>query len=265
LKLPTYAWDASNYWIQYENNWTLTKPGLAGIDEGSPARLSTSTVQKIVEEKFHDQTATLTTETDISKPELEETIKGHLVNGSALTSSAVYADMALTIGDYVHRKLQPEIEDFALNCANMVVEKPLIFKGGEQLLRIDCKADLTQGICYLTFYSVSLKGQKVMEHATCEIRYGDSTTWARDLSRQKYLIQSQVDRLLELGQNGTLSRLQRKMAYKLFSALVDYQNAYKGMAEVVLDSPLREGTARIELQESSAGTFYMAPYHIDSL
>jgi naphtho-gamma-pyrone polyketide synthase len=266
LKLPTYAWDASNYWIQYENNWTLTKPNLADVDtDGKPAKLSTSTVQRVIEEKFQGQTGTVTTETDISKPELEETIKGHLVNGSALTSSAVYADMALTVGDYVHRKLQPEIEDFALNCADMVVEKPLIFKGGEQLLRIDCNADLTQGICYLKFYSVGPKGQKLMEHAHCEVRYGDPKAWAKDLARQKYLVQSQVDRLVQMGQDGTLSRLQRKMAYKLFSALVDYQDVYKGMAEVVLDSPLREGTAKIELQPSATGNFYMAPYHIDCL
>ncbi|OCT48088.1 Conidial yellow pigment biosynthesis polyketide synthase [Cladophialophora carrionii] len=266
LKLPTYAWDASNYWIEYENNWTLTKTNVAADDQDSQTKkLSTSTVQRIVTEKFQGQTGTLTTETDISKPELEETIKGHLVNGSALTSSAVYADMALTIGDYVHRKLQPEIEGFALNCANMVVEKPLIFKGGEQLLRVDCEADLTQAICYMTFYSVGPKGQKLLEHAHCEVRYGDSNSWSKELARQKYLVQSQVDRLLQMGQNGVLSRLQRKMAYKLFSALVDYQNAYKGMAEVILDSPLREGTARIELQTGRAGNFYMPPYHIDSL
>ncbi|OQU98243.1 polyketide product template domain-containing protein isoform 1 [Cladophialophora immunda] len=266
LKLPAYAWDATNYWIEYENNWTLTKPNLAPTFEGEQARkLSTSTVQRIVEEKFQGQSGTLTTETDISKPELEETIKGHLVNGSALTSSAVYADMAFTIGDYVHRKLQPEIEKFALNCANMVVAKPLIFKGGEQLLRVDCKADLTQGICYLTFYSVGPKGQKLMEHAHCEVQYGDAERWSTDLARQKYLVQSQVDRLLHMGQNGVLSRLQRKMAYKLFSVLVDYQNAYKGMAEVILDSPLCEGTAKVELQTGSAGNFYIAPYHIDCL
>ncbi|OAL39285.1 hypothetical protein AYO20_01603 [Fonsecaea nubica] len=266
LKLPAYAWDASNYWIEYENNWTLSKPGMAQIPEGEQSKkLSTTTVQRVVEEKFQGQTGTLTTETDISKPELEETINGHLVNGSALTSSAVYADMALTIGDYVHRKLQPELENFALNCANMVVEKPLIFKGGEQLLRVDCKADLTQGVCYLTFYSVGPKGQKLMEHAHCEVQYGDVERWSTDLARQKYLVQSQIDRLLQMGQTGALSRLQRKMAYKLFSVLVDYRNAYKGMAEVILDSPLREGTARIELQTGSAGTFYMAPYHIDCL
>ncbi|OAP55326.1 hypothetical protein AYL99_10299 [Fonsecaea erecta] len=266
LKLPAYAWDATNFWIDYENNWTLTKPNLPSVTEGEQSqKLSTSTVQRVVEEKFQGQTGTLTTETDISKPELEETIKGHLVNGSALTSSAVYADMALTIGDYVHRKLQPEIENFALNCANMVVEKPLIFKGSEQLLRVDCKADLTQGICSLTFYSAGPKGQRLMEHAHCEVQYGDAERWSTDLARQKYLVQSQVDRLLQMGQNGVLSRLQRKMAYKLFSVLVDYQNAYKGMAEVIIDSPLREGTAKIELQTSSVGNFYMAPYHIDCL
>jgi iterative type I PKS product template protein len=213
------------------------------------------------------QSYKVTTETNIARPDLEETFKGHIVNGSPLCSSAVYTDMALTIGDYVHRQLEPDNDKFAMNCSNMVVDKPLIGNGGDtpQLLRTYSKADLSHALCDITFYSVTAEGQKTVEHAHCQIQYGDANKWSRDLSRQKYLIQSQLDRLLQVGQKGDFNKLRRNMAYKPFSVLVDYQDAYKGMAEVVLDSPNREGTARIELPTIQEGSFFIAPYHIDSL
>ena len=270
LRLPTYAWENKNYWIDYKNNWTLTKGEVLAVSDAEQPQkkaLSTTSVQRIVEEKFESQNGSITTETDITHPDFEETIKGHIVNGIALCSSAVYADMALTVADYMHRQLEPKNEDFAMDCSHMVVEKPLIAKGGStpQHLRTSCSADLSQKICDITFYSVNAVGEKTVEHAKCTVKYGDATMWSSEWVRQTYLVQPQIDRLLDDAQKGDLSRLQRNTAYKLFSALVDYQDVYKGMAEVVLDSPNREGTARVELSRGKSDNFFMPPYHIDSL
>ena len=270
LRLPTYAWENRNYWIDYKNNWTLTKgETLAISDAGRPQRkiLSTTSVQRTVVEKFESQRGSIITETDISHPDFAETIKGHVVNGIALCSSAVYADMALTVADYMHRQLEPRDEDFAMDCSRMVVERPLIAKGGStpQLLHTSCVADLSQQYCEIMFYSVNADGEKTVEHAKCTVKYSDATKWSSEWVRQTYLIQPQVDRLLDGALKGDLSRLQRNTAYKLFSALVDYQDVYKGMAEVVLDSPSREGTARVELSIGKSDEFFMPPYHIDSL
>lgn len=270
LRLPTYAWNSKNYWIYYTNNWTLTKGEFLRVsdaEEQQKKTLSTTSVHRVVEEEFKGQECTVVTETDIARPDLEETIKGHLVNGSALCSSAVYADMALTIADYIHRQIEPENEDFAMNCSSMVVDKPLVAKCGDtpQLLRTSSTADLSRELCEITFYSANAEGEKTVEHAKCKIQYGDATRWSSEWARQRYLVQPQVDRLLQGVEKGNLSRLRRKMAYKLFSALVDYQDVYKGMAEVVLDSPNREGTARVELPMGKSENFFVAPYHIDSL
>lgn len=270
LRLPTYAWESKNYWIDYKNNWTLTKgESLAVSDAEQPRKktLSTASVHRIVEEKFESQKGIMTMETDISHPDFEETIKGHIVNGIALCSSAVYADMALTVADYTHRQFEPKNDDFAMDCSHMVVEKPLIAEGRStpQLLRTSCTADLSRQICEITFYSVNADGKKTVEHARCTVKYGDATKWASEWVRQTYLIQPRVDRLLLGARKGDLSTLQRNTAYKLFSALVDYQDVYKGMAEVVLDSPDREGTARVELSTGKSNEFFIPPYHIDSL
>jgi naphtho-gamma-pyrone polyketide synthase len=54
------------------------------------------------------------------------------------------------------------------------------------------------------------------------------------------------------------------MAYKLFAALVDYDNNYKSMQEVILDSEQYEATARVKFQ-AEAGSFHRNPFWIDSL
>lgn len=268
LHLPTYGWEAVNFWIDYKNDWTLTKGEEVVVPASAPAEktsLSSSAVHRVVEESFQDSTGKMTTETDISRSDLEEIINGHLVNGSALCSSAVYADMALTIGNYVYGKFKPGETDFIMNCSNMVVEKPLIATGASQMLRIDTTADMSRGTCNLSFYSVNDQGKKTIEHARCQVKFGEPSKFATKMSRQRYLIQSQVDHLLKDSQAGLLSRLPRKMAYKMFSVLVDYQNAYKGMTDVVLDSPNHAGTARVDLQTTASGTFFIPPNQIDSL
>ena len=88
LQLPAYNWDNKNYWIQYENDFCLTKGVKNMIDEPKQAvsTLSTS-VQKIVEEHFDIDKSTVTIESDLSDPLLAGVVQGHKVNGAALCPS----------------------------------------------------------------------------------------------------------------------------------------------------------------------------------
>jgi naphtho-gamma-pyrone polyketide synthase len=89
LQLPVYSWDLKNYWIQYVHDWCLTKgdapsqPPVSTLVATAP-RLSTTTVQKIIEENFEDDEATVTIESDISRPDLKAVFQAHRVNGVAL-------------------------------------------------------------------------------------------------------------------------------------------------------------------------------------
>ncbi|PGH03771.1 hypothetical protein AJ80_08641 [Polytolypa hystricis UAMH7299] len=271
LRLPTYAWENKTFWSDYRNNWCLTKGDPVAQAEKKllkPA-LSTPSVQKVVEEQVSkDGKVTVVTETNICHPDFEDTIQGHIVNGMALCSSAVYADMALTVADYAYRLVNPDAKEVAMNCGNMVVDRPLIAQenASVQLLRMSCSADLEKGKCDLNFYSVNESGKQTAHHATCTVEFGDSSNWVSEWARQKYLVKSQVNRLITGAQAGEFDTLRKGMAYKLFSVLVEYQDLYKGMAEVVLDSVNKEATARVALPESRTGSqFYIPPYHIDSL
>ena len=178
LRLPTYSFDLKNYWIDYTGNWCLTKGSIKAIADIPKMRpkLSTASVQKVVEETVHDSEASVTIESDISEPTLKAAVRGHLVNGTALCPSSLYADMAFTIADYLHQLLKPGCKVPALSCRSMEVDKPLIVASGseQQLLRAHGFADTKTGQVKVHFYSVTPEGKKKTDHAKCLVSYTDS-------------------------------------------------------------------------------------------
>lgn len=89
LPLPAYNWDAKNHWIQYVNDWCLTKgnsPSLTGSQPMVPT-LSTSSVHKVVEQYAEKSKATVVVESDLSRPVLNAVLQGHKVNGTPLCPS----------------------------------------------------------------------------------------------------------------------------------------------------------------------------------
>lgn len=88
LTLPSYTFENKNYWLEYTNNWCLSKGEVieAPIKKLRDRNLSTSSVQKLTKEDYGDK-ITLVAESDLSDPDLNNAMSGHLVNGSALCPS----------------------------------------------------------------------------------------------------------------------------------------------------------------------------------
>ncbi|KAI9814067.1 MAG: Type I Iterative PKS [Pycnora praestabilis] len=268
LDLPAYAFDNKNYWIQYVGNWNLTKGQQGGlitdIPEVKKAILSTTTVQTVISEEAKGDVASVVIESDVSRPDLLAAISGHLVNGTPLCPSSLYADMALTVGDYLYRLLRPETEKVDMNVCNVEVFKPFIANSppnGPQMLRLSAKLDLALGKADLLFSSMDGK----IEHCKMNVMFGSGSAWLAEWQRNSYLINSRVKSLQEAAAKGDATRMKRGMAYKLFTALVDYDPKYRGMEEVILDSDQLEATAQVVFQtKESDGNFHTSPYWIDS-
>ena len=270
LDLPSYAFDDKNYWIQYTGDWNLHKGqvvGLAALPEPTIPKISTTTVQKIVSEVVESDKATVVIESDISRPDLFAAISGHVVNGTALCPSSIYGDMAMTVGEHLHKLLEPETEQVHMNVCNMEVFKPFIANeiGGQgQTLRMTATATLSTARATLHFSSGT--GNAEVQHAKCFVDYGSGTTWLSEWQRSTYLIAGRIDSLKQAASTGTAHRMLRGMAYKLFGAFVEYDSKFRGMEEVILDSPQLEATAHIAFQTTEAdGNFVCSPYWIDSL
>ena len=86
LRLPTYKWENQNYWIEYKNDWTLTKgdAGMAAELESTKPQFAAASVHTIVEEDLTGDKPTIVVESDLSDPLLKEAIDGHEVNGFGL-------------------------------------------------------------------------------------------------------------------------------------------------------------------------------------
>jgi len=270
LNLPTYAFDEKNYWIQYIGDWCLTK-GTVGNSQGAllqdaKPKLSTTTVHRVVEESMNGDVATVSIESDLARADLRSAVMGHLVNGAGLCPSSIYADMALTVCEYGYKLVRPDVENIGMNVAKMEVVKPLIGRpdGKSQILKLTAKIDAAYNSAKLVYSSGSDKAR--VDHAYCTVSFGDRAAWLSEWERTTYLIQSRIDWLKDAEKNGKASKIGRGLAYKLFTALVDYDPKYRGMEEVILCSENMEATAHVSFQtKPSDGTFVCSPYWIDSV
>lgn len=85
LSLPSYTFENKNYWLDYHNNWCLTKGEAmeAPTEKRKSGRLSTSSIQKVTKQDYGER-ITVVAESDLSEPDLNDAIFGHQVNGAAL-------------------------------------------------------------------------------------------------------------------------------------------------------------------------------------
>lgn len=272
ISLPAYSWDAKNYWIQGNvNNFQLTKGDLPApveavkVPEPVVSKFSTTSVQRIVEETHGAEKSTVTIESDISDPVLAKVFQGHSVNGATLCPSSLYGDIGLTLGEYLLKSSPVYDEAVSTDVSNMQVGKPLIANGMSQLFRVAVTADWTTQTANMQIYSVNCQGKKTVDHASCTLRFGNKSEWAKEWNKNAYLIRARMDALNKGVNEGQSHKMKRGMAYKLFGAIVEYSPAYKGMEEVVLDSNVHEATTRVKFQTTEAdGQFHTSPYWIDS-
>lgn len=280
LELPTYSFDDKKYWLDYHNNWTLTKgeaPLMAENKaiEAAPvpvaSKLSTTSCHRIVREELHANSGTVIVQSDLSDSKLKATISGHQVNGNPFCPSSLYADQAMTVADYLYKQLRPNLPTPGLNVCHMEVTKGLVPEYPApptgQHLQVEATADLETNQVEIKFRTVPADGSKVLaEHAFGTVKYEDVKVWKEDWSRIQFMVQNQIDTLTQKLQTGAAHKVLRGMAYKLFKALVNYADNYRGMEEVILDGKTTEATAAVKFQTTEAdGQFFCSPYWIDSL
>lgn len=271
LDLPAYSFDLKNYWLQYTGDWCITKNRgstlpVKAIEAPSKPRLSTTSVQNITKEDINEDIVILETETEMTEDNMRKVCSGHLVNGTALTPSSLYGDMAMTICEYGYKLVRPDVKNIGINVGNMQVPKTLIFdkKANSQVLRMHATINAAEN-CADISWSTGVGAQKT-EHANCKVSFGDIEEWLTEFDRISYLIRGRIDNLKAAEQRGDASKIGRGLAYKLFAALVDYDPRYRGMESVILDSAACEATAKVVFQTSPEdGNFHTAPYWIDSV
>ncbi|KAL5612261.1 hypothetical protein BROUX41_000199 [Berkeleyomyces rouxiae] len=270
LDLPAYAFDEKNYWLQYTGDWALNKNRVvapAAVKELAPPKpkLSTTSVHAITKEDIQGDMVILETETDLGREDTRKVLMGHMCNGAPLLPSTLYADISMTVCDYAYRLKNPNApKDIGINVCKVEVPKTIILdEKNPQKLRCSVVCNMKDGSASISFTTGD--GANKTEHAYCKVEYGDAAEWLDEFDKVNYLIKSRIEYLMKAETEGKASKVGRGLAYKLFSALVDYSPRYQGMEEVILDSNTCEATAKIVLKtKPEDGNFFFNPYWIDS-
>jgi iterative type I PKS product template protein len=192
------------------------------------------------------------------------------MNENPLCPSAVHADMALTVADYLHRSLRPDEQVPGLNVAAVEVHKPLIAqipapKDGQHI-QLEASADLASAEVKLQYRTVKWDGTLLQELGHGLVKYEDVAEWTESWASKQYLVAGQIEMLERKYENGQAHKLLNTMAYKLFAVLLDYSPKYHGMRSIILDSASKSAVATIKFQTTPAdGDFFCSPYFIDNM
>ncbi|EXJ74670.1 uncharacterized protein A1O5_01363 [Cladophialophora psammophila CBS 110553] len=280
LQLPSYRWDLKNYWIQYRNDFCLTKgdgPGLPALVQknhrpaNAPKYISPC-AQRVVEEQHGADESSILVESDLFDGRLLPILQGHRVNGVALCPSSMYVDVALTMAEYLLRE-SPESDqprDPGFEIGNTKIDNPLVAHPSETSHRIGIKAlaRWRAGVIQIAIFSLKEGYEPSKMHATLEVQIAPKQDWISSWNRTAHLINARIDSLhhsvYDSKGNSECNRMKRRLVYRLFSVLVQYNNEYQGMSEVIINSENLEAAAEVNFQVGKSD-FQLDPRWIDSL
>ena len=272
-ELPAYNWDLKPYWIQYVNDWSLRKgdpPLMANKPEENRRLLESTTIHRVVEESSSNDGMKehIIVEADISRPDLNPLVQGHMVDDVPLCTPSVYADMALTLGNHlIHRRQDStsESSNRQVDVSYMTIFKALIAKSkGPQLLQGHAQVDWTKNEAAMKFISFDNKG-KPQEHANCVLRFTDRFILLNKLQKYSVSIKTRMQSLRKgIAKNAT-ARFNRPMVYRMIRPLARFHDAYRAIDEVVLDSASLEASASVSFGGiKKDGDFALHPAIIDA-
>ncbi|CAG8084633.1 unnamed protein product [Penicillium salamii] len=270
LDLPAYQWNTKNYWIQYNGDWMLQKDQASpqGCAQDSQSSLQTAFIHKIIKESISKESGEVIVQSDILRADFLEGMGGHEMNGCAVVTSSVHADIAFTLSRYLYTRIRPQSTTPAMNLKNMQVKQGLIAREDRsrpQYIQVHAVADCSTSSIQLSWYALDDQGERAPDcFAALTAQWDDPESWLDEWSSTSHLVASRIDVLQNLASQGTASRLTQDMVYMLFGTLVDYSEKYRGMRTVILNG--LEAAAEVVLApDESSEKWTVAPYHIESI
>ncbi|KIW12212.1 hypothetical protein PV08_09488 [Exophiala spinifera] len=270
VNLPTYPFDVKDYWT------TFKEPVTASLDEHFANKhdqaskvqgFPTTTLQQVVSETRSANEMSVEFSSRVSEPHLLAVMQGHVVNGREVCPTSVFADMAITVGQYVHQKLHPgatvppiSIEDLTITQALTLIDR-----GAKQSVHVKAKAYARSNDWTVAISFNSVTQNHAQHHGECIVKYGDAAEWLEGWSDTAYLVRSRIESIRDTARTGKGQKLSRRYVYKLFNNIVTYSDQYQGMSEVIL-GPEDDGVAVVNFKSVPSGAkFSCAPYWIDPL
>ncbi|KAI0104013.1 polyketide synthase [Nemania sp. FL0031] len=286
LRLDSYQWNNKNYWIPYEGTWALDKAhagrGIGPAMSPPTATFFTSSVQQVLSEDFGESVGRMTALSNLTHPDLVGSASGHRINGRSVVTGSTWADLMLTAGDYLYKRMLPDAATPYMNVRNMEVLEAQVLPEEEspssqlpaQYIYIDGVLDISQEQAQISLYTAGPGGAREpgkKAFATATVCYEDAQTWQAEWRIASHLVTERAQALWKaaaedgnLSDSTGVSKLSRNAVYQLFANVVDYGPRYRGMHRVALAEGSQEATADVVLDADRHGTWHTPPHWIDS-
>jgi hypothetical protein len=132
----------------------------------------------------------------------------------------------------------------------MDVQRPFIAKSkgsGVQLLRAAVNIDWKTGSGHCEFISVTPGGKKLTKHAGCQVNLVNFDEAVAEPQVQAVEILQRIVQLRKsIESNTRVQKMYGNTVYKLVPSLASYDEDFKGVEEVVLDSENLKVTAKVK-------------------
>ncbi|KAL8671296.1 MAG: hypothetical protein Q9168_004198 [Polycauliona sp. 1 TL-2023] len=277
LHLDPYQWNYRDYWLQYEGSWTLDKAHAGQVGNNSndkPGTLSsffTSSVQTIISEEYGESMGQIKAITDLNHPDLRGAADGHKLNGRSVVTGSIWADVSLTVGEYLYKHMVPDSEVPHMNVQDMQVFGSQVLHpeaASAQPIQIEAVMDISQQQTTVRLYGARLDGTLNLEvpFAIATVCYEEGHDWQEEWQTTSHLVAARADSLWEKARNGEgrVSHFSQNVAYHLFGNVVDYAPRYRGMQRIAFSTDTLEASADIFLDGDRHGTWHTPPHWIDS-
>lgn len=182
---------------------------------------------------------------------------------------SIWTDMALTVGEYLYRRLVPGTETVHMNLCDVEVLHAQVAspnKNSTQPLALEAHLELPTRHMSLAWFNVdATTGQRSSEaFATGAIQFPERPDpWRTEWNRMTHLVLGRIEALERMAVENQASQLSKPLAYALFKNVVDYADRYRGMDRVVIHD--HEAFADITLTDDRHGTWHTPPHWIDSV
>ncbi|UKZ82677.1 Type I Iterative PKS [Trichoderma virens FT-333] len=282
IHLEPYQWNQKNYWIQYEGTWTLDKAhtGLGNTEKNKDSQCPsffTSSAQQIISQEFTESVGRMTVLSNLAHPDLAGAASGHKINGRSVVTGSIWADLTLTVGEYLYKHTVPNADAPFMDVRNMKVTEAQILhenttSGPAQFIQVEGALDMLQRQTQINLYTANADGTRKSDKAfaTATVFYENAQAWQDEWQIASHLVAARANSIWkaaageELSANSNVSTFSQSAAYQLFANVVDYGERYRGMQRVALAADTQEATADVVLDIDRHGTWHTPPHWIDS-
>lgn len=261
LNLPPYAFDTQNFYIDIKE---------ANIQDMTAIKVSPETLSTCVQflkEKNIDPhgDSMMRFVSDPKQEQLLAAIKGHNVGGYNLCPSSVYFDMAVTSAGLLYHNRKNVKAGSAIEVTDIEIFRPLVVSSGTDM-RISIEPRMSLG-CDAVHVSIRSEqpNRSPVDHTTCKVQFGDGERWQQDWSRYSDMISERMNQMAKNERND-ICRIPGKLIYQIFSWIVDYDEKYHSISDILIDYDRNEACGTIRFPAvSEHGHFTCSPYSIDGL